>query len=67
MYGVEEIMKITGYERTKAYRVIHMLQDQMKKDNEKVIIIGSKVPISYFKKYILLENIEGGDESEKRI
>ena len=53
MYGVEQIKEITGYGKAKCYRIIRMLQEKMKKDDPNVIIVGSRVPISVFNKYIL--------------
>ncbi len=53
MYGVKDIMKITGYGETKCYRIIEKLQNQMKKENPNVIIIGKRIPIQYFEKHVL--------------
>ena len=55
MYGVKEIMNITGYKIGKCYQIIEMLQEKMKKDDPNVIIIGKRIPISIFEKYILGE------------
>lgn len=53
MYGVKEIMEITKYGKSKSYRIIEMIQNQMKKEDKNVIIIGKRVPINYFEKYVL--------------
>jgi len=53
MYGVEEIQKITGYKTAKCYQIIRTLQEKMKKEDPNVLIIGSRIPISIFEKYVL--------------
>lgn len=56
MYGVKDIMEITGYQISKCYRIIEMLQDKMKKEDPNVIIIGKRIPINVFEKYVLGKN-----------
>lgn len=61
MYGVKDIMKITGYQKSKCYRIIEIIQEKMKKDDSNVIIIGKRVPIQYFEKYVLGNKDKGGE------
>ncbi len=53
MYGVKEIMKITGFGEAKCYRIIDKLQKIMKEENPNVIIIGKRIPKQFFDKYVL--------------
>lgn len=66
MYGVKEIMNITGYGESKSYRIIDMIQEKMKKEDNNVIIIGKRVPKQYFDRFVLgiKENIKESDKNE---
>lgn len=65
MYGTKEIMEITGYSRSKSYAVIKKVQDKMKADDPDVIIIGARIPIQYFEKYVLCKKNIGKEVNQK--
>ena len=53
MYGVKEVMKITGYKESKARNVIITLQKQLKKERPDYIPLTARIPIKYFNQNVL--------------
>jgi len=51
-YNAEDIQKITGYERAKAYSLIResnkLLKEKYKKENKEVMIFPGRVAIWFF-------------------
>lgn len=56
MYTVEDVMKITGYKKSRAYEIIKKVQQQMQRENKNVIILNGRIPIKYFDKYVVCIN-----------
>jgi len=49
-YTIKDIQELTGYKYNKSYKIIKDLQEQMKKEYPNCLIIGTTIPIEYFKK-----------------
>ena len=53
MYGVKDVMDITGYKEGKARNVIITLQKQLKKEKPEYIPLTARIPIKYFNQNVL--------------
>ena len=58
MYGVKDVMDITGYKEGKARNVIITLQKQLKKEKPEYIPLTARIPIKYFNQSVLCINSE---------
>lgn len=60
LYTIEDVMKLTGYKRTKSADIIVKLKEQIIIDYPGTMTVGARIPKWYFNEKILGIKEEGG-------
>lgn len=58
MYTIEDVMRLTGFKRCKAYSIIQKLNEELKKENPNLMCFPGRVQKKYFDRRVLGIEVE---------